>query len=260
MLVAAGDGSTCVRRTGNRMSCWGRHQVLGNAATVDTATPTLVSGISKVVDIALGGSFACELDANLRAYCWGTAGYGQTGDGSTVTLARDYPVRVAGLTWMGSDGASTHVVAGTYHACSMVVAGGSYASAMCWGHNDKGQIGDGTTTDAWSATLVPAIAGKVVTIAAGGSHSCALLSDSTIKCWGLNTDGELGSGPSATANSSTPVAVAGLGPALDVTAGDTHTCALLKDRTVWCWGSNDSGQLGAKTNTISRVPVAVTWK
>jgi alpha-tubulin suppressor-like RCC1 family protein len=80
-------------------------------------------------------------------------------------------------------------------------------------------------------------------LAAGNGHSCAVLSGGTAKCWGLNSDGELGDG--STTNSSKPVTVTGLSGVQAITAGDYHACALLNGGTVDCWGYNDHGELGA---------------
>ena len=93
-------------------------------------------------------------------------------------------------------------------------------------------------------------------IAAGGSHSCALLANGTAKCWGLNSSGQLGNG--TTTNASTPVVVSGLSTAVAITAGGAHSCAVLANGTAKCWGANGSGQLGNGTTTNASTPVVVT--
>src|SRR5881628_3908724 len=95
-------------------------------------------------------------------------------------------------------------------------------------------------------------------LAAGGLHTCMRLPDGTVQCWGRNNFGQLGNGVGSLTSSSVPVAVRGLTTATRVVTGDAHTCALLGDGTVQCWGVGDSGQRGDGTfNNISTVPVAV---
>ena len=112
--------------------------------------------------------------------------------------------------------------------------------------------------------VVPGAAGAAVptgpgSVAAGGAHACALAAGQTVKCWGLDNAGQLGNGKSGNGLvSKTPVSVVGLKGVSAVTAGDSHTCALLKfDGSVECWGQNDSGQLGNGTRTNSSKPVIV---
>ena len=94
------------------------------------------------------------------------------------------------------------------------------------------------------------------TIAAGNVHTCALIKDGTINCWGSNEFGALGN--SSTTSSFVPVAVSGISNATAISAGYYHTCAVLTSGTVRCWGYNVQGQLGNATATDSSVPVTVS--
>jgi alpha-tubulin suppressor-like RCC1 family protein len=85
---------------------------------------------------------------------------------------------------------------------------------------------------------------RATAIAVGGAHTCALLTDGTVRCWGANYRGQLGDG--TTTFSSAPVRVEGLSDIVAIAAGDRHTCALRREGTVWCWGANDFGQLGKR--------------
>ena len=98
-------------------------------------------------------------------------------------------------------------------------------------------------------TLPPIV---VVQIAAGNTHSCALLSDGTVRCWGANDQGQLGS--PTPAQSDTAVTVPRVDQAIAIAAGDSHTCALLRDGSVMCWGSNYHGQLGDGSRTTWYIP------
>ncbi|HEX9696471.1 MAG TPA: hypothetical protein VGB64_09200, partial [Actinomycetota bacterium] len=93
-------------------------------------------------------------------------------------------------------------------------------------------------------------------IVAGDLHTCALLSNATVKCWGRNSEGQIGDG--TTTQRLTPTSVTGLTGATAITAGDSHTCALLSDTTVKCWGNNVVGQIGDGTTTNRTTPTTVT--
>lgn len=164
------------------------------------------------------------------------------------------------------NGLISQVAAGAFHTCVLLAD----ATVRCWGANGSGQVGDGTTTARNTPTQVSALT-RVRKVTAGGDHTCALhskvdpadpskLLGGRVSCWGSNSDGQLGSeGPST----STPREVVfssadeSIG-AVDIAAGYAHTCALLADASVRCWGSNIFGQLGNSTAaTGPDTPVAV---
>src|SRR5438034_3668028 len=138
------------------------------------------------------------------------------------------------------------VAAGGLHTCMRLPDG----TVQCWGRNDVGQLGNGDGS--LHSSSVP-VAGRGLTTAAravsGDAHTCALLGDGTVQCWGVGDSGQRGDG---TFNniSTVPVAVVGMGGAghltnaVAVAARGYHSCALLGDGTVWCWGRNQDGQLG----------------
>jgi alpha-tubulin suppressor-like RCC1 family protein len=147
------------------------------------------------------------------------------------------------------------ITVGYESACALLSDG----TAKCWGSNDHGQLGDGTTTDSYVPVTVSNLTGAVAIRIIGAyddPHACALLSDGTAKCWGNNWTGQLGDG--TTTNSFVPVAVSGLSGAVAIALGYYHSCALLSDGTAKCWGSNTNGQLGDGTTTQSSTPVVVS--
>src|SRR4030095_2042845 len=151
---------------------------------------------------------------------------------------------------------SVRISAGTSHSCQVNEDG----TVRCWGGNVSGQLGNGiTTTD---PTRVPVLVSGLTTavaVAAGASHTCALLAGATVRCWGSTPDGQIGDGTSV--NRLTPATVitsanTPLTNAVAIAAGSNHTCALLAGGTVACWGGNDAGQLGTGTAGADRLTPA----
>ena len=162
------------------------------------------------------------------------------------------PVPVSGLSNVRA------IAAGWFHTCALALEPSGPVS--CWGGNDQGQLGDGSTTARLKpATVSVRLPGVVRAIGAGGRHTCTLLQGGggTISsCWGGNKNGQLGDGTFVT--SSVPVSVVGLtGVRAIALAGGYHTCALLNGGGVSCWGSNFKGQLGDNSNVDRNSPVSV---
>ncbi len=250
-VVAAGLHFTCAFAVSDGVTCWGNNvngqlgdgMQCGPTCITPVATAELTSGVA---NIAAGLLHACALTVNGAIKCWGRNFEGQLGDGTNGNL-RTTPVDVSGF----SDGAIA-VSAGDTHTCAVTTAGG----VRCWGRNAHGQLGDGTTTSRPVPADVPGLADEITAIAAGVAHTCALTAAGSVKCWGLNEDGQLGDG--TTESSTVPVGVVGLGSDVAaIAAGFWHTCAVTMTGGVRCWGENSLGHLGDGTTTSRSTPVDV---
>src|SRR2546426_1110997 len=240
-----------------------RGEVAAQGITVTPANPTIsvgqtqqftASGARTPTAVSAGAFFSCVRLSDGTAQCTGRNQFGQLGNGDGTFTSSSVPVAVSGLT------AATRVATGGEHACALL----GDSTVRCWGAGDSGQRGDGTFNN--SSTVPVAVGGLTgaVTVVTGGYHTCALLGEGTMWCWGRNADGQLGDGTAGTQCaqttglcSSTPVRAGGITNPAAITAGGYHTCALLGDGTVWCWGRNGQGQLGDGTTTSSTTPVRV---
>lgn len=144
------------------------------------------------------------------------------------------------------------IAAGNNHQCAILAD----QTVRCWGANDLGQLGDGSTDDSLAPVAVQGLSG-VVAIDAGADFTCALVEDGTVGCWGRNTSGSLGE-PAAVSFATTPTFANGLVDVVEITVGETHTCARVAAGDVFCWGDNDDEQLGDGTSTDTHVPVAAS--
>ena len=144
---------------------------------------------------------------------------------------------------------------GAEHTCVLMTDG----TVRCWGRNQYGQLGNGEILDGANPHPVEVVGLTGVTsIATGEAHTCALLDDATVRCWGANRYGQLGNGESGLGEQEpSPVAVADLSGVTAITAGGLHSCAVMADTTVRCWGSNELGQLADGTTTDRATPVDV---
>lgn len=146
---------------------------------------------------------------------------------------------------------ATALTSGREHNCAVTTAGG----ALCWGLNSYGQLGNGTQTNSNIPTAISGLGNIVTQVATGAFHTCALLADSTVKCWGYNFNGQLGNGNGN--NSTTPVSVRGLSGVIAIATGSAHSCAVLANGNVKCWGANGGAQIGDGTVLDRLTPVDV---
>lgn len=258
--VAAGEGFACARLDDGRVQCWGRGDAgqLGREVGPGVHAPGDVVLGGLAVEITAGVAHACARLETDAIRCWGAGDRGQLGDGIPVAEGR-LPA-TAGDVPVG--GPVRAVVAGGHHTCALLDGG----RVRCWGDNDQGQLGYGHTwvigddEPAGAAGDVP-LDGPAVSVVAGLRHTCALLDDGALRCWGDGASGQLGrgSGPSV-GDDETPVDVGVVdlaGAEVDEVFSDAlaeHTCARLDDGALRCWGRDDHGQLGLGDEGSSEGP------
>ncbi|MCW2966485.1 MAG: regulator of chromosome condensation, partial [Solirubrobacteraceae bacterium] len=233
--LSLGDSHACALTKTGAVWCWGSNAAgeLGDGTTkqrlVPVAVPALQSG---VVSVSAGEDHSCAVTAAGAAKCWGGNSDGQLGDGTRqASLA---PVDVQGL----GSGVAAISAADTY-TCALTTAG----AVKCWGYNDEGELGDGTTTTSLVPVDVTGLGSGVTAIGAGFLHMCALTQPGDVVCWGDNHEGELGDGTTTDRHSPVPV----LGLAGGNTAIGGAGCALTSTGGAKCWGDNGDGALGDGT-------------
>lgn len=254
--ISAGNKHTCAVTATGTAYCWGDNYdgQLGDSTSTGpescysepcSTVPVPVSGGLTFSSVSGGESHTCGITTAHVAYCWGANLSGQLGIGSATTR-EVAPVPIAG-------GLSiANISAGSLHTCAITTTGKAY----CWGKNDWGQLGNGSTAP--SAAPVPVSGGHTfATISASGGHTCGVRPDGAAYCWGYN-GGRFGNGTST--NDSIPVRAAPWFTFTVVSAGHNspHVCGLTRDNVGYCWGNNYHGQLGNGTSgNISDVPVVV---
>jgi alpha-tubulin suppressor-like RCC1 family protein len=246
--ISAGAYHTCAVLGNGAVKCWGRNDVgqLGNRSNVSRSYPVQVAGLTAgVIGISAGRTHTCAVTISGAAKCWGDNQSGQLGNGSNIDSNR--PVAVRGL----NNGVAS-ISAGSDHTCAVLIAGG----VKCWGAGGYGRLGDGSNASSNVPLNVVDLGTQVKSIAAGGFHTCALLVDGVVKCWGWSVNGQLGNGSTLTAEG--PVTVIDLDEAVAISTGSLHTCALTTAGELKCWGSNGQKQLGRSRIQQSASPLVVS--
>lgn len=272
IAVSAGNAHTCVVRDDGKVACWGGNQSgqLGIGSTTDRGdgpgemgtslrTVSLGSG-RRAVAVSAGGIHTCALLDDGSVKCWGWNHSGQLGVGDAADRG-DAPGEMGDAlpaVALGTGRTATAVSAGLSHTCALLDDG----SVKCWGAGGQGRLGSGDQVTRGDGPgelgdRLPAVrlgAGRTATSisASTSGHDCAVLDDRSVRCWGADAQGQLGlgttetigDGPGEMGDALPPVPLGAGRHAVAVTTGIEHTCAVLDDGRLRCWGKNDTGQLG----------------
>ena len=239
---------------------WGKNSgALGDGTNTGSNLPVAVSTTNPqpatYVDISGGGDHSCGIASTGVAYCWGVGAFGRLGTGNTSSTTVPTPVVTAGAL----PDTYKDIEAGEVFSCGI----GIDDSVYCWGMNDEGQLGIGTTTGS-SNVPVPVLAGQspgqFTDLAVGAFHACAIATDQHAYCWGYNGFGNVGAGTGTLKNPSPLAVLVGPSPGTftSITAGDHRTCAIGTDSRAYCWGSGTQGGNGNGASTDDSVMVQVS--
>ena len=218
--IAVGGSHSCALTTAGGLKCWGNNftgqvgdgQGCGNRCT----TPVDVSGfISGVAKVAAGATHTCAITTAGNLKCWGSNVSGELGAVTTESCFSGRPCSTvpidvcAEATCIANLTGVAAVAGGAEHTCALTTAGG----VKCWGHNEFGELGDGTTTQRSTPVDIVALGSNIAGVSTGGNHSCALTAAGGVECWGRNTSGQLGDGQACGIGPcTTPVDVVGFSP------------------------------------------------
>lgn len=235
-----------------------------NGVTNKNASGVMSGAGTITPQIAANGDHSCAITNIAEVKCWGHNNYGQLGLGDLND--RYQPSQTVSL---GQNKYAVKLALGYWHSCAILNDG----SVKCWGWNLNGQLGAGSSAlvigdspNEMGDNLAPInLGGKAISVSAGYAHTCAVLENNTLKCWGANDRGQLGLGDlidrgqmPADMQQLPIIAVGGL--VSQVAADTSHTCALLQNGSVKCWGDNTFGQLGLGDNLLRSAPAALPIK
>ncbi|MBA2543652.1 MAG: hypothetical protein H0V17_28680 [Deltaproteobacteria bacterium] len=279
--IGMGDEQTCAT-TANGTMCWGRNEdgELGTGSSERGTLPVLVPARAGAVEFVGGQTHLCSRDQASTVSCAGNNQLGELGDGTGAQQVTPVSVELGGgATTIGGGYNHTCAIVGGIVSCwgsntsnqvdassdaiklapvartditnaVQVVGGVSHScvrladqTAMCWGGNDEGQLGDGTTTNTTVRTPTLVALTGIEALSAGVDHTCAL-AGGQVSCWGENYTAR-------------PAVVALPGPATLIASGSYHDCAVLTDGSTWCWHWQAFGQLGNGTIDDQFATVAV---
>jgi alpha-tubulin suppressor-like RCC1 family protein len=210
--VTSGTSFSCAWSNLGHVACWGDNGngQLGDGTAVARSLPKAIA-VANVVEVVAGGTHACALQNDGAVTCWGDDAVGQLGVDDGTTANKTTPVKVKGL------GQVTSLAAGLRHTCARRQDG----SLLCWGRNNTSQLGDGTVMNRSAATRVPFPPNAVTQVTAGDGHTCALLGEGGVACWG-SLRGGVAIAPGLEPVQAMPARLMNIPNATEIASGDKH--------------------------------------
>ena len=262
--LAAGGAHVCALSDEYLLKCWGNNsdgqlgiEVSGSRGLApgqmaDFLPFVNLTGGKRPSVVAAGGRHTCARLADGRVKCWGDNEFGQLGLGDTNDRGAESGSMGQNLPEVLLGSSAKTVTAGETHSCALLNSG----RVKCWGNNAVGQLGIGDTENRGDGSgemggnlpEVP-LDRNAKAVVAGGKHTCAILDNNSVQCWGYNQFGQLGV-PPADSNLNRGdqpgevLPVVGVGSVKAIAAGYEHTCAILESGQVQCWGQGQFGQAG----------------
>ncbi len=261
--VAVGNAFACAILSGGAVRCWGSGNGgrLGHDSVANIGDGAGLSIIDagdvplggSAIDIAAGAAHACAVLSTGALRCWGAGGNGRLGHNATANIGDGVGLSILAAGDVPLGGSAAQVVVGDAHTCARLAAG----NVRCWGSAGGGKLGYNATAQVGDGVGLSIIARGDINLGATAArisvtynHACALLTTGAIRCWGSGANGRLGYNATANIGDGIGLAIAAAGDlplgatAIDVAAGQTHSCAVLSGGAVRCWGAGALGRLG----------------
>ena len=254
--VANGYRHTCAILENGSLMCWGENfnGQLGNGQSYWTQTTPLWVDLGAgrtATRIDASKENTCAIVDNGSLYCWGDNSDGMLNENPSL-LPRQFTPR-----WIDLGGHTpSSVSVGNSNVCTILNNGSLY----CWGDDSYGQLAQGSVTgsESWDPLYVDFGTGvNVAQIDLGQQHLCAIIDNGSLNCWGRNTNGQLGNGSGGFSQSTGTPSWVDLGvgrTAVAVSSGGFHTCAIVDNGSLYCWGANSNGQLGIGNTVEAHTP------
>lgn len=273
-------GTMCAIQTNDTLWCWGYAEDgstgIGPTTEISIPLPTPVSGGGTWKKVSTNASTSCAIKNDNTLWCWGDFGteYAPAQVGADLWQDIDIGyysicgIKQDGSLWCGNSwsslasvnggGSWLQVNTGTSSSCAIK----SDNTLWCWGDNYVGQLGDSSYTDSPNTPVQVSGGGNWKKVSVGNDYACAVKSDNTLWCWGYNDRGQLGDASNTDRNIPTTVSGGGqwieVGTTFDENLWTSQTCAIKNDKSLWCWGWNQFGQVGDGTTTDRNIPTALS--
>jgi len=244
--VSNSDEFNCFISTAGRLRCWGVNdygQIGIGSSALSIDSPSEVDSSLTYSKVSTGRRFSCAITTGQKLKCWGYNLYGQLGDGTNT--ARTVPVEI------DASNSYDHIeLSNRYMACGLTTSG----VLKCWGQNDYGQLGDGTTTNRTTPTVIDSGVQYSQISVGGNSFACGITAAGVLKCWGRNSN-QLGDG--TTTDRTTPTVIDSGVSYISISSGQYGSCGITTAGVLKCWGPNLAGEVGDGTTTSKSSPVVI---